>query len=324
MESAAPHAVQLRGVLSVLCTPFADDGSIDEVSLRRLVDHQLAWGVDALVVFGLAGELYKLTDEERRLVLRTVVSQASGAVPVIAGAEHSGLEAAAMRGREAVALGADALMVYPPTFVKPDPQTVVDYYEAVADAAQVPIVIQDAPAWTGVPLPVELLLDLSRRSGYLRWVKIEAPPAAAKITSLADAGLHVFGGYGALHLAEDLVSGIEAVMPGCALPGLYRDIWKLHQEGDQEAAFKLYANALPLLAFQMSSLDIFVAVQKHLLSQIRILDSPRLRRPGRELDAHQQRWLRLLMARTQLSSYLRMPGAVPDGEELTTISPADR
>ncbi len=307
--AARSGAPQLRGVLSVLCTPFGDDGSLDEASLRRLVDHQLGWGVDAIVVFGLAGELYKLTDDERRRVLLAVVEQAGGAAPVIAGAEHSGFESAVTRAREAVEIGADALMVYPPTFVKPDAEGIVEYYEAIATAAGVPIVVQDAPAWTGVPLPIDLLVGLAERSPYLRWVKVEAPPAAAKIRSLRAAGIHVLGGYGALHLGEDLYAGIQAVMPGCALPGLYRDIWRSHEAGDEVAAFGRYAAALPLLVFQMSSLDVFVAIQKQLLCEIGVLSSARLRRPGHELDAHQKQWLEELVARTDLRPYLGSPPA---------------
>lgn len=302
--SPASAHERLRGVLSVLCTPFADDGTLDSVSLRRLVEHQVAWDVNGIVIFGLAGEVYKLTDDERRQVLTTVVAAANGAVPVIAGAEHSGFEAAVTRAREAVELGADALMVFPPTFVKPDAPGIIEYYEAIATAAGVPVVIQDAPTWTGVPMPAELLIEVAKRSSHLRWVKVEAPPAAAKIRALAGNGMHVFGGYGALHLAEDLAAGIEAVMPGCALPGLYVDIWRSHENGNDAAVFERYAQALPLLVFQMSSLDVFVAIQKLLLFGIGVLSSPRLRRPGRELDLTEQGWLELLMSRAQMSEFL--------------------
>lgn len=310
---------ELRGVLSVLCTPFLDDGSVDEMSLRHLVDHQLAWGVDGVVVFGLAGELYKLTDDERRRVLTAVVDQVAGAVPVIAGAEHSGLEAAVQRAREAVERGADALMVYPPTFVKPDIQGVIEYYEAIAGAVSVPIVIQDAPAWTGIALPVEILASLAGKSPALRWVKVEAPPAAAKIRALRAAGIHVLGGYGAMHLAEDLSAGIEAVMPGCALPGLYADIWHSHESGDEVATFERYRQSLPLLVFQMSSLDVFVAIQKQLLYEIGVLASPRLRRPGRELDGAQRAFLEMIVLRTALSVYLgRVPAPAREGAVRTS------
>lgn len=300
-ERVAPA---LSGVQSVLCTPFDSDGAVDERSLRRLVAHQLRWGVDGVVVFGLAGEPYKLSDLERRQVLTAVVDEVSGAVPVIAGAEHSGVEAAAARAREAVALGADALMATPPHFVKPDPAEVLYYYDTLAVTAKVPVVIQDAPAWTGVTLPVELLMTLAQGSPWLRWVKVEAPPASAKIRALRAAGLEVLGGYGALHLAEDLSAGIVGLMPGCALPGLYAEIWRAHERGDDEGAFGCYARVLPLLVFQMSSLDLFVAIQKLLLARIGVINSPRLRCPGSELGKTEVSWLERLLEATDVTPYL--------------------
>jgi 2-keto-3-deoxy-L-arabinonate dehydratase len=308
--TAAPQCPQ--GVLSVLCTPFSDSGDVDRSSLQRLVDHQLAWGVDALVVFGLAGELYKLTDDDRRSVLQTVVEQVDGAVPVIAGTEHSGTEGAVARSREAVDLGAAAVMVYPPTFVKPDAVGVLDYFLSIAASVSVPVIVQDAPAWTGVPLPVELLCQLAKEAPRAGVVKVEAPPASDKIRSLHEHGLQVIGGYGALHLLEDLAAGVRAIMPGCAMPGLFRQLWDTHMAADADQLWALFTRVLPLLSFQMSSLDTFVAVQKHLLYGAGILDGASMRRPGRQLTPTQVAWLDGLIARTATSDYLGWPAR--DGE----------
>lgn len=297
----------LTGVLSVLCTPFTEYGKIDENSLRNLVDHQLAWEVDGIVVFGLAGELYKLTDQDRRRVLETVMAQVDGAVPVIAGTEHTGTEGAVARTLEAVELGASAVMVYPPTFVKPDAAGVLDYFTSVASAVRVPVIIQDAPAWTGITLPEDLLVQIGDASPNARWVKVEAPPAAGKIRALRERGFNVIGGYGALHVVEDLSAGVQALMPGCALPGLYKQLWAAHLAGDTARLWDQYTQALPLLSFQMSSLDVFVAVQKKLLHTAGVLTSSSLRRPGSQLTQQQIRWLEILLARTQVDRYLGWP-----------------
>jgi 2-keto-3-deoxy-L-arabinonate dehydratase len=322
-DSPLSTELKLSGVLSVLCTPFDSKGVVDEASLARLVGHQLAWGVDALVVFGLAGELYKLSDEERRRILAIVVQQVDGTVPVIAGTEHSGTEAAVARAIEAIEIGADALMVYPPTFVKPDSDGVIDYFQSIAKATEVPIIIQDAPAWTGVPLPIDLLDTLAQSSSRMGWVKVEAPPASKKIRALRSIGCHVLGGYGALHLAEDLEAGVEGVMPGCALPGLYIDIWNSYAQGRKEEAFARYTQALPLLVFQMSNLDVFVAVQKSLLHRIGVIDSPRLRRPGSQLDREQEAWLERLLEKTDLGTFLAPAPDVRSVDSRSSMRAAD-
>jgi 4-hydroxy-tetrahydrodipicolinate synthase len=297
----------LRGVISVLCTPFDDNGSIDKESIYRLVDHQLAWGVDGLVVFGLAGELYKLTDDDRREVLGAVLTRVGSAVPVVVGTQHTGTEGAIARSREAADMGASALMLYPPTFIKPDGEGVIDYFVSVGASVELPIVIQDAPATTGVSLPVDLFTKISSASRNVSFVKVEAPPASAKIRALRGLGFKVIGGSGVLYLLEDLRAGVQAIMPGCALPGLYKDLWSSHEDGNFDKLWDDFARALPLLSFQMSSLDVFVAVQKRLLHQEGVLDSAAMRRPGAQLDSEALSLLEEFVSRTEAGRYLGWP-----------------
>ena len=297
----------LSGVLSVLCTPFDDNGDIDKESINRLVDHQLAWGVDGIVVFGLAGELYKLTDNDRREVLRTVLNRVGSTVPVVVGTQHTGTEGAIARSREAADMGASALMLYPPTFIKPDGEGVIDYFVSVGASVELPIIIQDAPATTGVPLPVELFTKIVSASPNVCLVKVEAPPASGKIRALRSRGFKVIGGNGVVHLLEDLRAGIQAIMPGCALPGLYRDLWSSHQDGNVEQLWGDFTRVLPLLSFQNSSLDVFVAVQKRLLHQKGVLGSAAMRRPGAQLDSEALSLLEELVDRTEVGRYLGWP-----------------
>ena len=294
----------LQGILSVLCTPFQENGSIDKKSLIRLVEHNLSWGVDGLVCFGLASEIYKLSDEEREQILELVVEIAASSVPVIAGTEHSGVETAAAKSQDAARAGAAAVMLYPPTFVKPTPSQVKEYYEEISQKAGVPVIIQDAPAWTGVPLPVDLLVQIKESASRVEYVKVEAPPTAPKMAALLEHGLTPLGGYGALHLFEELAQGITGTMPGCSLPGLYRDLWKLHSSGRQAECWELFTRALPLLSFQLGSLDLYVEVQKTLLTRIGVLSSAHLRRPGVTMTPGQIEWLHFLMQRTGMDSYL--------------------
>lgn len=292
------------GILSVLCTPFTSSGDLDEAGLVRLIEHQLTWGVDGVVLFGLAGELYKLTDEERTRITEVVCREVDGQAIVIAATEHSGIEAAMARSCRARDQGVDAVMLLPPSFVKPSDAQLIEYYLSVADEVRLPIVIQDAPAWSGVPMSAELLVSIARQANVPVSVKVEAPPSAPKIRALVSSEVGAIGGYGALHLLEDLDAGVSGVMPGCALPGLYRDLMDEFQDGGFERAFGRFSQVLPLLAFQMSSLDLFVAVQKRLLYEIGILSSARLRRPAHHPDEAQARWLGQLLDATGARSWL--------------------
>ncbi len=293
----------VRGVLSVLVTAFSEDEAIDLDSMQRQVDYQINWGVDGLVLFGLASEVYMLTDAERSHLIEAVVAAADRRVPVIVGCEHNSILAAAQRAEAARELGAAGLMAFPPSFLPGTPADVVDYYAMISKASGLPVVVQDAPAWTGVNLDEELLARLPRHLSTPVAVKVEALPTASKIASLQRLGVPAIGGYGAVHLAEEMDVGIEATMPGSGLPGLICDIWRKYSDAD-EGWERLYEQALPLLVFQMASIELFIAVQKYLLARCGVLDHSGLRRPGVDLDDRQRDWLNRLLASRILSSYV--------------------
>lgn len=285
----------LSGPMPVLLTPFSDDGSLDVRSFIRQVEHVIGAGASTVVCFGLASECYKLTDSERHTLLRAAVSVAADAAVVIAGTDHAGLDGARARAVEAVELGAGAVMLYPPSFVKPDPEEVVDTYTAVAAAIDAPVIVQDAPAWTGVPLPITLLTDIRDRAPNANYVKIEAPPTAEKVRAAANVHLVAFGGFGAVHLAEELDAGIAGFMPGPARPAWYHAIWQAHQAGDSDSVLALHRALLPLLSAQLGSLDLFVSVQKELLADAGIIASTRVRSPGRSATRAQLAFVRRLL-----------------------------
>lgn len=290
------------GVLSVLCTPFHDDGRVDLESVRRHVEHSISAGADGVVVFGLAGEIYKLDDAERELILTAAVEAAAG-VPVIAGSEHSGIEAAVVRSSRATELGASGLMLYPPTFVPPTPAEIVAYYREIGKATGLPIIVQDAPSWTRVSLPVPLLAEIVEATPCPVAVKVEAPPTAPKFRAVAEVGAVGIGGYGALHLPEEFEAGIVGCMPGSGVPRLYVELWRaLH--ADLDAGLELHARVSPLLNFQMSSLDVFVSIQKQLLMEQGVLSSARVRRPGAQLDENQKAWFDRLVDLCGLAEWL--------------------
>jgi 4-hydroxy-tetrahydrodipicolinate synthase len=265
-----------------------------------LVAQQLAAGVDGVVVHGLASEAYKLDDAERDRVLAVVVEAVAGSVPVIAGCDHSGTEPAVARAARATEIGAHTVMALPPSFVKPTRAELHDYYVRIAEAAAAPLIIQDAPAWTGVGLSTDAVAAIAEACEVPIAVKVEGPPTAPLVRQLQALAIPSIGGHGALHLAEELDAGISGFMPGCALPHLYVGIWRAHRAGDVADAFEMYAGALPLLAFQMASLDAFVAVQKTLLYDSGVIASPTTRCPGTGLDPGQIRWLRLLLERSPI------------------------
>ncbi len=186
----------LAGVLPILVTPFDDEGRLDEESLRNLVEFFIARGCHGLTVLGIAGEVHKLSDAERQRLVEVVVDQARGRVPVVVGTGHSGFEVAAELSRAAEAAGADALLVMPPYVIRPDPDGIYEYYKTIAEAVNIPIVVQDEPTTTGVNLPAALIARLGEIPG-VAYAKVEAQPTPPKFTAIRKLSadrLGLFGG----------------------------------------------------------------------------------------------------------------------------------
>ena len=287
---------EISGVLPVLAVPFKRDGSLDLDSIPKLVEHCISNKANGVVIFGLASELYKLNDSERIQILEKVISSVNSRVPVIVGTEHSGTLAAVARSIEAEKLGASALMLYPPTFIKPDEANVLSYFKAVGSAVKIPIIIQDAPAWTGVPLPVSLLSRIIKEQPNVCYIKLESPPIGDKAKLLKSEGFKIIAGYGAIHLMEDLTAGIDGFMPGCSLPGIFVEINDLFKSGNVEKARTLYQLVLPLLTFQLTSLDTFIEIQKLLLKHLQIFSTSYCREPHIPISSERIDYLNLLLA----------------------------
>ena len=211
----------LRGVFPIVVTPFHDDGSIDYDSLDRLVDHLLEQGAYGLGLFGNASEGYTLIGSERPEMLRRVGKRVNGRVPVVVSTGHTGTDAAIALSREAEDLGASALMVLPPYFLKPDGEGLLFYFGAISAAVSIPVMVQDAPLMSQVALPVPLLARMARECSNVTSAKIEAPPTAPKIGALKAVtgnGFAIFGGLNGQFLIEEFERGAVGTMRRATSP----------------------------------------------------------------------------------------------------------
>jgi 4-hydroxy-tetrahydrodipicolinate synthase len=147
------------GIFHILATPFREDGALDVAGLPHLIESALATGVNGLTILGIAGEAHRLTDEERRRVVETVVKETRGRVPVAVGVSASGTHLATAFARMAREHGADALMLAPPTGLK-NLDAVAEYYRIVAAATGLPIVLQDEPVTTQVNMPAPFIAQV--------------------------------------------------------------------------------------------------------------------------------------------------------------------
>jgi 4-hydroxy-tetrahydrodipicolinate synthase len=132
-----------------LVTPFADNG-VNERVLRELVRFQIEQGTDALIICGSTGEAATMSADEQRFTLEIAVAEAGGRVPVIAGCGGSDTDQVKRLAANARAVRADAILISAPPYNKPTQKGLVAHYRAVADAADLPVVIYNVPGRTAV------------------------------------------------------------------------------------------------------------------------------------------------------------------------------
>jgi len=291
--------IKLRGVLPVIQTPFLADWTIDAATLKREIDWLFAEGVEGIVT-GMVSEVLRLTEGERGELARLCVASTAGRGPVVASVGAESSIQAAHHARVAQAAGVDALMATPPNLTKCDEGGLLDYYRAILDATDLPIVVQDASGYVGNSISIETQAALLELAPERVLFKPEAQPIGMNVSALraatADKAL-IFEGTAGLALMDSYPRGIVGTMPGADVPWAIVAIWRALEAGEIRRAGDIHAR-LAALVNLMHSLDAFLAIEKVLLVEQGIFSNTLIRGPvGYRLDEMtKQEVLRLFTA----------------------------
>ena len=171
----------MTGSMVALVTPFRANGEVDEETLRGLVQWHVGEGTDVLVPCGTTGESATLTHEEHVEVIRCVVEEAAGRVPILAGTGSNSTREAIELTKKAKAVGASAALVITPYYNKPPQRCLVSHFEAVVREGGLPIVVYNVPSRTGCNLLPETMAQLAENPGV-----IGLKDASGDLTQTAD------------------------------------------------------------------------------------------------------------------------------------------
>jgi 4-hydroxy-tetrahydrodipicolinate synthase len=291
--------LKLEGVYSVLPTPFAENGDVDEASLRRVIELFIGAGVNGVTALGVTGEVARLDDGERARVLEIVVDQVKGRIGVVAGTSADGTRTCIQYSRQAKAAGATAVMVSPPRMPKLNADTVVRHFTTLAEAVDVEIVVQDYPPISGYAMEPALLARIAREIPRARTIKLEDPPTPFKTSRIleqtGDLELRIFGGLGGVFLLEELMAGATGAMTGFAFPEVLVKIVAQFRAGDVDGAAEVFYRAVPLMRFEFQE-GIGMAIRKEVLRRRGALAAATTRAPAAGLDATTRAALDRVMA----------------------------
>lgn len=278
---------RLHGVLPVLQMPFTQTGEIDFETLGKEANWLLALGAHGLVV-GMVSEVLRLSDSERTAVaeyLGELAASANTHFVMSVGAEST--RQAIDNGRRAQDAGATEVMAISPIAVNLPHSEVLRYYEALISALNIPVVVQDASGYIGTPLPIDMMAKLCLEFQDQVLFKPEAVPIGPRLTELrsaTDGRAKVFEGTGGISLIDSVRRGISGTMPGSDVCWSILRMWQAMSEDDFETAYRIQGPLLALLTIQ-TSMDSFIAVEKHLLYRQGIFGNTLCRGPvGYELD----------------------------------------
>lgn len=245
-----------QGVFPVVPTIFKASGELDLSSQKRCVDFMIDAGSQGLCILANFSEQFSISDDERDLLTREILQHVAGRVPVIVTTTHYGSLICAQRSRRAQDLGASMVMIMPPyhgaTIRVPEPN-IVEFFQKVSDAIDIPIMIQDAPV-SGTTLSASLLAKMATDIANVSYFKIETAGAASKLRELiklgGDAIEGPWDGEEAITLLPDLEAGCTGAMTGGGYPDGIRQIMDPWFAGNRTQAIDAYTRWLPLINYE--------------------------------------------------------------------------
>jgi 4-hydroxy-tetrahydrodipicolinate synthase len=278
---------KVAGVLPVFQTPFHDDETIDAATLEKEIAWLFDCGADGIVM-AMVSEVLRLSSEERRALaeLACRFGKLRGTVVVSVGAESSIV--AEGYARHAEQIGADAVMAIPPVSVALLEDELLRYYRRIIRSVSIPTIVQDASGYVGRPMSIAFQARLLEEFGPERVLfKPEATPIGPRLTELLQATqrrARIFEGTGGLALVDSFRRGIVGTMPGADLIRAIVALWQALRDDDEQKVDRLNAPLTALVEMQ-TSLDAFLAVEKHLLHRQGIFRNQIIRGPvGYVLD----------------------------------------
>jgi len=238
-----------RGSIPALVTPFRGE-ALDEEALRAHVEWQISEGSHGLVPVGTTGEQATLDVDEQRRVVRIVVEQAAGRVPVIAGCGSNSTRTAIDHMKAAADLGARGALIVVPYYNKPNQDGIYAHFAACAEACPLPIVVYNVPSRTVADISVETLGRLAQipsvvaikdASGNLARVTAQRLACGAKFAQLSGnddmaLGFNAMGGVGCISVSANVAPRLCAQFQEATLTGDWKNALEL-----QDRLYPLHA-----------------------------------------------------------------------------------
>jgi 4-hydroxy-tetrahydrodipicolinate synthase len=243
--SVAPMTAPFGRVLTAMVTPFTADGALDVDGAQRLATTLVDTGNDGLVISGTTGESPTTTDAEKETLLRAVVEAVGDRAHVVAGVGTNDTAHTIELARQAEKAGASGLLLVTPYYNKPPQAGLINHFAAAADATDLPTMLYDIPARTGMAISTDTMLRLAEHPRIVA-VKDAKGDLAATTQVLARTDLAYYSGEDALNLPLLAIGAVGIVsVVGHLFTPQYAAMIKAVQRGDLGEAQRINAALVP-------------------------------------------------------------------------------
>lgn len=238
-----------KGAGVAIVTPMKENLEINYDKLDELLEEQIAEGTDSIIICGTTGESATMTEEEHVKAVRFTVERVNHRIPVIAGTGSNSTATAIALSKEAQKDGADGILVVTPYYNKATQNGLIAHYTAIADAADIPLIMYNVPSRTGCALQPQTIAHLVKNVPNIVGVKEASGDIGnvAKIMHLCDGNIDLYSGND--DQVVPLLSlggiGVISVLSNVA-PRYVHDMVYKYLEGDVAGSCKMQLDAIPL------------------------------------------------------------------------------
>lgn len=233
-----------------IITPFNEDGSVNYEEFGRIIDDQISGGSDAIIVCGTTGESSTMDHDEHIEVIKYCVEKVAGRVPVIAGSGSNCTREAINISKRAEEVGANGLLCVTPYYNKCTQEGLYQYYKAISDAVNIPIIMYNIPGRTGTTIQPETAVRIAKEVKNVVAIKEASGniSAVAKLAALADGCIDIYSGNDdqVLPILSLGGKGVISVWSHVA-PKKVHDMVYAYLNGDTATATKLQLEAIDVI-----------------------------------------------------------------------------
>ena len=269
--------MQIQGNITALVTPMKRNGNVDFDKLGKIIEFQINNGARGLVVLGSTGEAFLLSEEEKDRAFEFCVDKVQKRVPIIAGINAFCLFEALMQVQKRVDEGADANLVSPPPYIKPSSEGVELYFNEIAKASHVPVIIYNNPSRTGVGISLDVVKKLAEKDNIVGIKEASGDMAyAEKVSRLISDDFSLICGNDNLFL-QFLALGCKSIISvaGNIMPEFFNAITEEYDQNPQKSKriYNKYASVVDALSLESNPIMI-----KYVMGRLGMI-KPYLRAP---------------------------------------------